>query len=362
MSDHDASYQRALSQVEASISNAIDKMPPPISCDVSSVIEKSESTLDAWDYCFAIAIGSAGIFIATNEEFARYLEGIHQAASGASGDYDMLQSFLGKVLSHKGDHIDQIERPFKNRDGGNAYPIFHRLLWGHDILSIKADNPFYLMFKQKGLPGILQAVRHLLADTASKQGLPLPGSSFLDVVDENNSTSNYLIKIAQKLSEETVGNKTKAQEIYSHLATIRAQDVVAGVVVKAVVELYFILRSIDDELRRAEIRLIAYAVNFFGEAAFGCIKQNGVPYINIPLATAMTAAFCRFCYLDYQTDKRLVAVSNEIFERTEVIISRYEELDIMLPDLNDENECFAALEKAEENYDELIAFFSEDER
>jgi hypothetical protein len=223
MAVFDLEYPQALSEVELSIENILDTMSLPVATDITS-IEKSESSLDAWDYCYAIAIGLAGVFISTNEKFAQYLAEIHQAASGASGDYDWFQAFLGNTLQHKGDFIDIVGKPpLKNRKGENAYGLFHRLLWGHDILSLGEDNPFRLMFKQKGLSGILQAVQHLLADTCSKQGLPLPGSSFLDVVNEDGKTSNYLIQVAQQLSVESTGNKTKAQEIYSHLATTRTR-------------------------------------------------------------------------------------------------------------------------------------------
>ena len=78
--------------------------------------------------------------------------------------------------------------------------------------------------------------------------------------------------------------------------TIRAQDVVAGTVAKLLTELYFKIRKIEDKIRCAEIQLIAYSVNFFGEAVAGMIKQKGVPYINIPLGSAAISAFIRFCY------------------------------------------------------------------
>lgn len=131
-------------------------------------IEKSCSNLDGWDYCFSIAIGLLSPFISTNEELQDYLKEIHNAASEATGDYDFLQKLLGMLLHHKGDPIDQINRKFIKRDKNNAYVLFHRLLWGHDIFSIKDDNPFYLMVKKQGLSGIIQAVQHLLADTTSK--------------------------------------------------------------------------------------------------------------------------------------------------------------------------------------------------
>ena len=89
-------------------------------------------------------------------------------------------------------------------------------------------NPFELMYQQKGLMGIVQAVRHLLADTMSKQGLPVPGSSHLDTEREGGRPWNRIIDWVQGLSIEAGGDKKMAQEIYSHMFTIRAQDIAAG--------------------------------------------------------------------------------------------------------------------------------------
>lgn len=273
-----------------------------------------------------------------------------------------MQMLLGKLLHHEGDHIDIIERPFKNRNGGNAYCIFHRLLWGHDILSIKEDNPFFLMFKQQGMSGILQAVRHLLADTTSKQGLPLPGSSFLDIADENDSTkvSNHLIQIAQQLSDEAFGNKMQAQELYSHMMTIRAQDVAAGTVVKLLSWLYLKVRGITDDLRSTEIRLIAYTVNFVGEAIIGSTRQNGVPYINIPLATAMVTTFGRFCYINDKEIRQLTKRTNALHNKTEEILLGEGVTEGLFPVYGSAAEMLCAIGLAEENADDLLAFFRED--
>lgn len=359
MDTFDITYHTALDTLESSISDSLASFELPLESDIQAIV-KSESSLDAWDYCYAIAIGMAGVFIATNEAFGKYLDEIHKAASGSSGEYDRFQSFLGNLLHHEGDHIDMLERPFKDRNGGNAYCIFHRLLWGHDIFSIQGDNPFALMFKQKGIGGIIQAVRHLLADTASKQGLPLPGSSFFDTVTEDNKTTNYLIKIAQQLSEESTGLKSSAQDIYSHIFTIRAQDVTAGVVVKLVSELYFKLRKIEDDIRRTEIRLIAYSVNFPGEAVVGCIKQKGVPYINIPLAGAMATSFAQFCYYNDKEIRKLTA-------NTQAIHSQVVELEIdvanrclALPALETADDYLEASDQADDNIAELLDFFGEE--
>jgi len=176
-------------------------------------IEKSESSLDVADYCFAFLFGFVGAFISTNEELERYLAEIHSAASEANGEYDKFQILMGKLLHHKSDAMDKMIK----RDGTPTYIGFHRLLWGHDALRFGEDNPFCLMVQQEGdvLSGILQAFRHLIADTMSKQGLPSPGLSVLDYVDENGKISNYIIDLANNLSIDAFDNKAMSNDLFT---------------------------------------------------------------------------------------------------------------------------------------------------
>ena len=359
MLNNELTINNQLDKVEEMFLEELDKFQVPITWECPD-IESSESSLDAWDYCFALAIGLCGMYIATNKQLSVYLDGIHKAASDVEGDYDLFQSFLGTSLHHKGDYIDSLNGTFKNRNGENAYGLFHRLLWGHDVFSIDKDNPFKLMLEQhKGLSGILQAIRHLLADTTSKQGLPLPGSSFLDYKKENGNISNYLISIAQNLSEEAFGNKANAQEIYAHMMAIRAQDVTAGIVVKLISELYFKIRKIEDKIRCAEIQLIAYAVNFFGEAITGMIRQNGVPYINIPLALATVSAFTRFCYWNNIEIKELAQKTNEIHSNVMLLENEEQFLSSLIEDKSD-GTYISSLEDAENNYNDVLSFLKEE--
>lgn len=172
----------------------------------TNVIIKSASSLDAWDYCFSIAIGIAGAKISTSEQLENYLNDVHHAASGATGDYTKLQEFLGSLLRHQGDAIDKpwTEKQFINRAYEPADVGYHRLLWGHDIINLGVDNPFRLMFEQQGISGILQAVRHLVADTTSRQGLPLPGSATFDYIKDNGKVSNYLLELAKIFQKNPV--------------------------------------------------------------------------------------------------------------------------------------------------------------
>ncbi len=324
----------------------------------SEIIERSASNLDGWDFCFSIAIGLVSHFISTNEELQNYLKKIHDAASEANGDYDFLQQALGTLLHHKGDPIDQINRKFIKRDYENAYVLFHRLLWGHDIISIQADNPFYLMIKKQGLSGIIQALQHLLADTTSKQGLPFPGSSYLDYIDETENLSNYVIKLTQQLSINTTGNKRVAQEIYAHMFTIRAGDLLGTGANTALSKVYFRIRRCDDEIRKLQFNFISYSVSFWGQALIG-LGRLGVPYINISIGTAMVKSFVDLFASNHARTKRLISEGHRFAQETDRLVKATESI---LPDRGTSSSKLDVLEEIEqgqENASYLIRIWEE---
>lgn len=78
MDEFETEYQSALSSIEASIMQTIAEMELPTETGIT-LAEKSGSSLDAWDYCYAIAIGLAGVFISSSEDFGQYLGQIHKA-------------------------------------------------------------------------------------------------------------------------------------------------------------------------------------------------------------------------------------------------------------------------------------------
>lgn len=285
-----------------------------------------ESHLDGWDYCYGILIGLVGVYITNSAKIDEYLADIHKAASDAKGEYDFFQKLLGSLLHHKGDHIDIVEAPFKNRAGGVADVSFHRLLWGHDIISVGKDNPFYLMVEQMGLKGIIQTIRHLIADTLSKQGLPMPGSSFFDYVGENGKTSNYLIKVSKFLSDSVFDNKSRAQDIYSHLFTIKGQDLAYNGIVDGLTKLYCHVRGIKDKLRMSEIRFMSFSISFWGKALYGVIQYQGIPFISIPLAQATLVEFLRIKFFEAQNTKRM----NNETKRLEEDIKALEEHELFI--------------------------------
>lgn len=324
-----------------------------------SVIERSDSTLDAWDYCFSIAVGMACAKITTSEQLEVRLNDIHHAASGTTGDYTKLQKFLGSLLHHQGDAIDKLasKKHFINRVYEPADIGYHRLLWGHDVFNFTDNNPFKLMFDQQGVSGILQAVRHLIADTTSKQGLPFPGSSYLDYVKDNGKVSNYLIDVAKKLSVESAGNMRNAQNIYSHMFTVRAQDIMGGGAVAGFSAMYFKIRNIREAVRMVQFRLIAYSVAFFGQAIIGATRQAGVPFINIPLASAVLKNMVQLYYYSIKETRQLHDKTYELITEGDLLSDRVISTSTGLAHYDNAERYLNELSRGQESVDSLIQAF-----
>lgn len=351
---YEEAYRGALANVEQSIAQALGAIKLPPAADMRN-IGKSASTLDAWDYCYAIAIGMAGVFIHTNEALAKYLNRIIMAAGAAGSQVLMFQSFLGDRL-FPGDALELLEGPLESIGEGSAFGVFNRLLWGGDGLSsVGQDGPFALMLEQRGMSGILGSVRRMLTDTAAKQELPVPTGS----ADENISTPDYLADVAQRLSQREVGQISGIQPPPPQMLTFSAQDVTAGVVVRLVSELYFSLRGIEDRIRKTEIRLIAYTVNFLAEAVIGCVRQNGVPYISIPLAGAMAVCFARLCYYNGEDIRRLTANTTALHAHTERLGRQTAQDKGLLQENRCSDDYIRAAERAERSAEELLDFFGE---
>lgn len=286
--------ERTINEAEASLARIEEEYRSFASASMSPVgdaelIERTPSDLDGLDMAWCLLVAIVSTFVSTSDDFAKWCEGVHDAASEKSGSFDAVQRILGKTLHHKGDWMDN----FKARDGQNAYALFHRLLGGHDIFatgrSLTPHNPFVMMIEQEGsiCGGVLHAARHLVADTFSKQGLPLPFSSYFDIATEDGRPWDKIIDIVQELSTETIGNKQQTEAIYSHLFTLRAQDFAGGGAALVLTSAYIKARGVEDKIRVIQIRLVAYSLSFFAQVAMGATRQKGVPYINYPVGAAM---------------------------------------------------------------------------
>lgn len=322
--DEIATYERDLANMESRIESVF--------ADADVEAELPQADLDMLDVCFSMASGLVGVFVATNDDVAKWLEKVHDAASGNPGDCGVVQQMLGSLLFHKGDALDVYapEEGFIARNGERTYVMFHRLLFGHDVLAtgrgLMPYNPFELMYQQKGLMGIVQAVRHLLADTMSKQGLPVPGSSHLDTEREGGGPWNRIIDWVQGLSIEAGGDKKMAQEIYSHMFTIRAQDIAAGGLVAFLVGCYAKSRAIEDPVRKAQIELVGTGVAFFGQAALGAVRQKGVPYINNAMAPQLVKAYGGLLAASAKRTKRLEERTEKLCTAADRQIMRHDRI------------------------------------
>ncbi len=59
--------------------------------------------MNGLDIAWCLLTATVSIFITTSDGFAKWLEGVYDAASEKSGSIDTIQSILGKTLHHKGD-------------------------------------------------------------------------------------------------------------------------------------------------------------------------------------------------------------------------------------------------------------------
>lgn len=330
-------YENALAELQAhSLANRVQ---------IKSIIGREpaeepfpDSDMDGWDFAVCLISAALSALITTSEELTEWFAGVHDVASEKKGDHGSLQKALGALFHHKGDSLDM----FSTRGDEDPWRLFHRLFFGHDILSKGGDvmdNPFYLMFRQEGddgnplgMRGILQACRHLVGDTFSKQGLPLLGSSYFDYEKENGRPWNYLIDLCQSLSESGYGSKTYAEPIYEHLLTIRAQDIAGGMAARAITSGYFKLRKLDDDVRVTQVRLLSYTMSFYAQAIVGATKQKGIPYVNAPLGAAMVKECGSLLIASNVRTSQLNKRTLEVHCATDAVIDCHDRLKALLSD------------------------------
>jgi len=314
-------------------------------------IEKTPSDLDGYDWFFAILFGILGAFLTTREKVKEFCNQIHQDASTKNP-----QELIGKLLKHNGDSIDQIDGNFINRDGQMADIKFHRLLWGHDPISLGKDNPFYLLIQQNGLlKGVVKVFTHLVADTFSTQGLPIPGHSFFDK-QSDGKTTNLLKDISMKLANN---DRQKAGETFSHMFTIRAQDVAGQGLVWVASLAYFRAREIEDITRKHQYRIVSYATNFFTHAAVGAWRQGGVPYISWPALTALVRETAGLFIDSYKEIKQLERITESINSENIELEKQVFLTGADLKTYENSNDYVGELKRQDKIFENLVSFFEE---
>lgn len=308
MIDNEAAFEscfRRLAVVESSLDEA--KL---IINDLSAErISAIRSELSVLDYVLPVIFGLCGALVSTSTSVRGKLEKIHEASARRAADDRKILT-----LAHKGDLTDKsrvAEEPFAflKRDGSKVgVQGMHRLFFGHDPMSMGADNPFLVLGKQHGIiSGVIQALRHLLADTFSRQGLPIPGHSFLDF-DNNGNLDNWLGSMAGKIGREY--GKSPA-EAFGHLGTLRMQDLLSQGLTWGLCKIYIWLAGIDDQIRACQVCLVAYATHFLSHMLINQVKW-GIPGINYPALAMTLKEFYRFLRLNYADLKHLEEVTSRI--------------------------------------------------
>ena len=231
--------------------------------------------LEFSDIALAVLFGACGSFITNSEKLKEFLRLFHDESSEANN----FQKRIQKFLQHPNNPIDYDENgKFINRKGGTAKFGFHRLFYGHDILSFKGDNPFQLYAKKFGfLKGIEKAVKHLFADTCSKQGLPLPGSSLFDIKNGNDFT-NLMYEFSKKVGK---GSSPKAQTAFQNLFSYHFQDSLGSRSSELLSDIYLKARGFETDKAKNIFKIITNISEFIINAITGLVKTAGMtPKIN----------------------------------------------------------------------------------
>ena len=248
--------------------------------------------LTATDYAFAIMVGVFGAVITNSKNVEKILDEIHQIASTPLKENDtVFNKIIKALLGHYQTDMDTLpigpdgKRGFPTRTAGAGRSGPHRIFWGHDILSLKNDNPFALMIKQTGSisKGILAALKHLTADTFSKQGLPIPTSSWWDYsYNDGKKVGNKLLDFCNRLYDESAHAMSKTganNEIFNHMFSIHVQDITVQALGSALCKRYMKYRHLKDKVVEHQFLLISYAVMFYLNSFLG-FARTGILYIN----------------------------------------------------------------------------------
>ncbi len=283
-----------------------------------SVVERALSSLgqvsppsnDPRNFILPAIYGGAGALISSSEAVKKFLNDIHQIAQTDDKPKNAFERIVRFLLGHKGDLLDKVDGEYIDRAGNPLWPGAHRLMWGHDIFSLGPDNPFVLLMRQRGsiLGGIAQVFRHLVADTFSNQGLPIPFHSFFDYVGDNGKLGNTLWDVARAATNG--GNAADITEAFGNLFTIKFADIATTGLTSALCAIHNHALNKDDEAAASQVRAIAYSSQFFGKAAIGVLK-TGVPFISWPTAFMVVKEI----YSLYRLNYRDIAVLEQATER-----------------------------------------------
>jgi len=284
------------------------------------------------DHIICFMAGIIGGLISSSNDLANKLQEIH---NDASLDAPQKYKRLGMLFHHMGDNIDKYCGDYIKRNGQQCGTYLHRLYFGHDVFSLGPDNPFYVLTSQYGIRrGILQAVRHIAADTLTKTGIPLPFSSFLDY-QQDGKLYNWLDDAAKALvrdknhaedafelffNNNTISNNVNVQAAYGRALSIRAQDIMSQGITWGILKAYIRLRQIDDEIYESQLKLVGYSTSFYSNAIIGFIK-TGVPFINWATLSMTLKELFTFLRLNRKDIERLCKSTDQLIQ-SNIALSR----------------------------------------
>lgn len=302
--------------------------------------------LSAVDYSFAMLLGFVGALVTSGKNVEIMLDKIHQIASEVPKAGDGTSKKIIKFLmGHHGDYIDSVPvddingtaRKFVTRQAkgeGNAYIMNgsrtgpHRIFWGHDFLSRSKDNPFLIMQKQlPGINGIVQVLKHLTADMFSKQGLPIPTSSWWDYSYTNekgvkkvgNKLLDYCNNLYESIEKKDKISVTGANnDIFNHMFSIHIQDIGVQKLGSVLCDRYLFYKKINNKVIQHQFKLIFFGVLFYVNSLLGAIKYR-IPYINWAAGLMMIKELAYMLCESNMETRRLQKVTDNLLKQTEIL-------------------------------------------
>lgn len=319
------------------------------SMELMDSMDKVEAELTPIDYSFAMLLGLIGAFVTSSKKAELMLDKIHQIASeSVKTNDDTYKKVIKFLLGHQGDYIDSVPvldgdkevRKFVTRqakEAGEAYIMNgtrsgpHRIFWGHDIFSLGQDNPFIIMQKQiPGIKGIVQTLKHLTADTFSKQGLPVPSSSWWDYSYTNEKgmkkVGNKLLDYCNKFYETSTSKQKFSvtggnNDVFNHLFSVHIQDFGTQKIGQVLCDRYLSYKRISNKVVQHQFKLIFSMMLFYMNSLLGAIKYS-IPYINWPAALMMIKElFCMLAGSNYET-YQLQKITDKLLKETDELESR----------------------------------------
>ncbi len=323
----------SLRQIDT-LSNGLNEEIDAIGQVLSGIAKAQPPASHPANFVLPVLYGGLSAGFASSDFVNDFLNEIHKMASKTTEPKSVFETMIRSLFGHSGDHIDQFDpgdgdSRFINRmktvledgssiwAGQNAECLAHRLFWGHDIFSMSGDNPFHLLCKQYGLlKGITQVFRHLLGDTFSKAGLPIPFHSYFDYVKDSGRMGNRLLDFAKSTAAEASGDLT-GYEAFNQMFTIRAADIGTTALNSVACGVHNMIINRNDEAAATQVRAIAYSSQFFSKAAIGAIRSGGVPFISWPTALMAAKEIFNMYQVSYREISALERITAELVPKTD---------------------------------------------